>query len=184
MQKTLKRSQIIQVATELFGKYGYHAVGVDWIIREAEVSKKTLYNHFNSKENLIVEVLEKRDADCFHSLNEVLDGVVDPFTKIKLIFNWHDEWFNQQTFTGCMFAKAVSEFPNKGEEINLIATKQKKGLMNRVEEILVEIVTPEKAKSIAPIIIMLLDGATLSAQVIGNKHSAKDAWEIVKQLIQ
>ena len=65
MQKTLKRSQIIQVATELFGKYGYHAVGVDWIIREAEVSKKTLYNHFNSKENLIVEVLEKRDADCF-----------------------------------------------------------------------------------------------------------------------
>ncbi|MCU4503492.1 TetR/AcrR family transcriptional regulator [Acinetobacter sp. WU_MDCI_Abxe161] len=183
-EKGGKKALIIDVATELFGKYGYHAVGVDWIIREAGISKKTLYNHFNSKENLIIEVLINRDKECFTSLNQLLMDVSDPLMKLELIFNWHDEWFNQQTFTGCIFAKAASEFPNKGEEINKIATQQKTGLMNRIEKILEEIVLSEKAKSIAPIVIMLLDGATLSAQVIGNKNSANDAWEVVKQLLK
>lgn len=184
MQKGIKKAHIVQVATELFGKYGYHAVGVDWIIKEAGISKKTLYNYFNSKENLIVEVLVKRDSDCFDSLDVLLDGVDDPFKKLELIFSWHDKWFNQQTFTGCIFARAANEFPDKGDKINKIATKQKTELMDRIFKILEKIVTYERAKSIAPIVIMLLDGATLSAQVVGNKNSANDAWEVVKTLIK
>ncbi|WP_457969204.1 TetR/AcrR family transcriptional regulator [Acinetobacter calcoaceticus] len=183
MQISKKKADIIQVATNLFGQYGYHAIGIDLIIREAKVSKKTLYNHFPSKENLIIEVLKKRDKDCFISLSTLLIEENLPLEKLKLIFEWHDQWFNQETFTGCLFARAASEFPDKDEEIHKIAIKQKEQLTLTVKRILEQIVSQEKANSIAPIIIMLLDGATLSAQVVGNKNSAKDAWEIVQKLI-
>ncbi|MDC4567488.1 TetR/AcrR family transcriptional regulator [Acinetobacter baumannii] len=183
MQISEKKADIIQVATNLFGQYGYHAIGVDLIIREAKVSKKTLYHHFPSKENLIIEVLKKRDRDCFISLNNLLSEENSPIEKLKLIFEWHDQWFNQETFTGCLFARAAGEFPNKDEEINKIAARQKEQLIFTVKKVLEQIVSEEKANTIAPIIIMLLDGATLSAQVVGNKDSAKHAWAIVQNLI-
>ncbi|CAM4302020.1 hypothetical protein F901_01794 [Acinetobacter dispersus] len=183
MQISEKKADIIQVATTLFGQYGYHAIGIDLIIREAKVSKKTLYHHFPSKENLIIEVLKKRDSDCFSSLSSLLSEDNPAIEKLKLIFEWHDQWFNQETFTGCLFARAAGEFPDKDEEIHRIAIKQKQQLTLTVKKVLEQIVTEEKANNIAPIVIMLLDGATLSAQVVGNKNSAKDAWEIVQKLI-
>ncbi len=53
-----KRDDILATATRLFGEHGYHAVGVDRIRDEAEVSKMTLYHHFPSKEALVEAVLE------------------------------------------------------------------------------------------------------------------------------
>jgi AcrR family transcriptional regulator len=54
MGKLPPREHIINTAIELFLKYGYHATGVDRIISEAGVSKKTLYTHFRSKEELLI----------------------------------------------------------------------------------------------------------------------------------
>ncbi|MFT4020840.1 MAG: TetR/AcrR family transcriptional regulator [Acinetobacter sp.] len=184
MQTNLKRLHILEVATALFGQYGYHAVGVDWIYKEAKISKKTLYKYFTSKENLIIEVLSKRDEDCFISLNETLAGVEEPLKKLELIFDWHHQWFNQQSFTGCLFTKAANEFPDKHEPIHKIVTQQKEKLIARIENILKELLSVEKANNLAPVIMMFLDGAMLSAQVIENKNAAKEAWEAVKQLIQ
>lgn len=184
MSKNAKHSHIILVATELFGQYGYHAVGVDWIIREAAISKKTLYSYFPSKENLIIEVLKKRDNDFFNSLNATLEGENDPIKKLELIFDWYNLWFNQKTFTGCMFVKAVNEFPSTKEVINKISILQKKNLFFRIENILNEIMDKAKAENIATIMIMLLDGAIISAQVLENKNAAKDAWEAMENIIK
>ena len=52
-----KRQQIVNAATRLFGLYGYHSVGIDWVIAEAHVTKTTMYRHFPLKTDLIVEVL-------------------------------------------------------------------------------------------------------------------------------
>lgn len=178
-----KKQHIVEVATCLFNQYGYHVVGVDLIIKEACVSKKTMYKYFHSKSNLIIEVLKQRQEMCGFSLNEKLKDETNAFKKLELLFNWHDEWFNTTTFTGCLFAKAATEFPDKATGANQIASQQKQGLMQLIEHILLDIV-PYSAKKIAPIIIMLLDGATLSAQVLGDKNAAQTAWKTTSHLIK
>jgi len=47
----------------LFSKHGFHTVGVDRLIKEAEVSKASFYNYFHSKERLIEMCLNfQKDA--------------------------------------------------------------------------------------------------------------------------
>ena len=57
-----KRDQLIDTALELFNRDGYRATGIDKILAESGVAKMTLYNHFGSKDELIVAALERRDA--------------------------------------------------------------------------------------------------------------------------
>ena len=60
-----KRDRLMATAWRLFYRDGYRAVGIDTLLAEAEVAKMTLYNHFDSKEALIVAVLEKRSAELY-----------------------------------------------------------------------------------------------------------------------
>ena len=63
-QKTLtrseiKRQQIIEAAVAVFMEKGYEAASMDLISARAEVSKRTVYNHFTSKELLFEAIIEK-----------------------------------------------------------------------------------------------------------------------------
>ncbi|MFC3694562.1 TetR/AcrR family transcriptional regulator [Chenggangzhangella methanolivorans] len=52
-----KRDQIVAAARELFLAHGYGATSMDAVARDAPVSKRTLYNHFESKQALFLAVL-------------------------------------------------------------------------------------------------------------------------------
>ena len=56
------KARILETADRLFYLQGIRAVGVDTIAAEAGISKRTLYNHFPSKDALIVAYLERRNA--------------------------------------------------------------------------------------------------------------------------
>src|ERR1700752_2447185 len=47
-----KHEAIVQAATALFQKHGFDGISMDKVAEAAEVSKRTLYNHFPSKEEL------------------------------------------------------------------------------------------------------------------------------------
>ncbi len=53
--------RVLEAAERLFYEHGIHAVGVDLIAAEAGVTKKTLYDRFGSKEQIVVEYLAGRD---------------------------------------------------------------------------------------------------------------------------
>src|SRR4051794_11702142 len=55
------RQRILETADRLFYQEGVRAVGVDRIIAEAAVAKMSLYKHFPSKDDLILEVLKYRE---------------------------------------------------------------------------------------------------------------------------
>ena len=55
------RQRLLEAAERLFYAEGVRAVGIDRIIAEAEVAKMSLYNHFASKDDLILAVLQYRE---------------------------------------------------------------------------------------------------------------------------
>src|SRR5262245_64637670 len=55
------RERLIDKAIDLFYTHGFNAVGIDRIIDAAGVTKTTLYKHFESKEDLMVAAVKKRD---------------------------------------------------------------------------------------------------------------------------
>ncbi|MEI8606352.1 TetR/AcrR family transcriptional regulator [Pseudoalteromonas sp. B160] len=73
-----KRTQIINTALSAFYQRGIHAVGINEILKEAGVAKKTLYNHFVSKDELICACLELRDQRFNQWLYEQLENCNTP----------------------------------------------------------------------------------------------------------
>ncbi len=60
---TRPRDRIVEAARDLFHKQGYRGVGVDAIAEAAGTNKMTLYRHFGSKDDLIVECLRTAIAE-------------------------------------------------------------------------------------------------------------------------
>jgi AcrR family transcriptional regulator len=56
-----KPDLLIHAAFKLFYQHGIHAVGINLILSETGVAKKTLYHHFSSKDDLVEAVLIYRD---------------------------------------------------------------------------------------------------------------------------
>lgn len=171
-----KRRAILETATRLFYAHGYHAIGIDRIIAEAGVAKMTMYKYFASKSELISAVLKERDAHFQESLFSFVSTFHDPLERIKAVFTWHDRWFNETTFNGCMFISASAEYSDPSDEIHLIAKQHKQTIQDRISEILKEITEENVALRLAAQLLQILEGAIVTGLIFSDRNAAITAW--------
>ncbi len=117
------RERLMDAAAMRFYEHGFHAVGLDAIIEDAGVTKTTFYNHFASKDDLIVAVLEDRDRRDMIALDEELDRRGgDGAARILSVFDVIIDWFDDPGFKGCLFINAAAQFPNPNDPVHRAAT--------------------------------------------------------------
>ncbi len=179
-----KRQEIIDTATRLFYASGYHAVGIDRVIAEAKVAKMTMYKHFASKTDLIEAVLKERDRRLQDSMFSFANSFRDPIDRLKAVFVWHDRWFNDRSFNGCMFISAAAEYPDPEDEIHIISRQHKQAIRDHLAGTLSCLVEKEGADRIAGQLLQLLDGAILMAQIFGDKNAALSAWRSAAAILK
>ena len=68
-----RRTAILDAALEVFGGHGYHAASIDEIAGAAGISKALIYEHFPSKKDLHVSLLERHAEDIFERLARSAD---------------------------------------------------------------------------------------------------------------
>ncbi|WFS26302.1 TetR/AcrR family transcriptional regulator [Rhizobium rhododendri] len=169
-----KRQHIIETAYALFKSGGFHATGIDRIIADADVAKMTMYRHFPSKDGLIVEVLRYRTDRFNRQLDDLAEKVVTPCEKIATVFDWYERWFRSPEFHGCLFAHALAEFGNAGHPVFQAVAGHKDGLRQRLQDILEAEMPADRAESAATALFMLLEGATLLAQMGQGDAAMRD----------
>lgn len=182
MQRS-KKDHIVEIATELFHNEGFNATGIEKIKCVANVSKKTLYNHFASKNDLILTVLQKEQITIRNWLAGGLASV-DRTAREQLIamFDMYAMWINSPRFRGCLFIKATSEFLDPDSRCNSASIEAKKLVRKEIERM------ATKANAINPSELaakldLLIQGATVLAQVENDKLAIYLAKEIAVQLI-
>lgn len=117
-EKITKRMQIINAAFKLFTENGFYATGVELIMRQANVSKRTMYVYFPTKNDLIVAVLAFYRMQYESSLNGYLaSNDLSSREKILAIFEEAGRWFGNSTFHGCLAVNAMGEFAGKDAAI-------------------------------------------------------------------
>ncbi len=179
-----KRRHIVETAYALFKQAGFHATGIDRIIAEADVAKMTMYRNFPSKDGLIVEVLNHRARRFDRQLDRLTQGIATPERKIRAIFDWYGRWFQRPDFHGCLFAHALAEFGDPAHPVFAAVTAQKKGLQRRFEDILAAIMPKQRAESSAAALLMLIEGATLVAQMGQGDRAIRQAWAAAQQILE
>src|SRR5215469_1515991 len=80
--------RIFEVAADLFYRESIRSVGVETIVKQADVSKITLYRNFDSKDDLIVAYLTNRNADYWRTLDRLLARASDPRARLRLLFDY------------------------------------------------------------------------------------------------
>ncbi|MBC7231540.1 MAG: TetR family transcriptional regulator [Actinobacteria bacterium] len=72
-QVTDRRDRIIEIATRLFAAKGYHGTTIDEIVQATGIAKGTFYIYFDSKEELLVEVIRKLIDDTLGRIDRALE---------------------------------------------------------------------------------------------------------------
>jgi AcrR family transcriptional regulator len=107
------RERILHVALDLFYTHGFHEVGLDRVLAATRVTKTTFYNHFESRDQLILEALALRDAweqaACERQMRA--KAGYDPRALLLAAFDVLDDWFNLPEYQGCLFMAACAEYP-------------------------------------------------------------------------
>jgi AcrR family transcriptional regulator len=167
--------RLVLTATRLFNENSIHATGIDRIIAEAGVARRTLYNQFGSKEGLIRAVMQRESEAWFEWLDSELARIDehDPRKRIVGFFALLGKWFSRSDFKGCSFINAVGEHP-LNNCVRPIAKAHRQANFEYIRRLLKGSKISNLDK-IADQIAILADGATVTAMVTGNHTMAETA---------
>ena len=178
-----KREHLVDTALALFDRRGFHATGIDTILAESGVAKMTLYNHFRSKDELILAVLRRRD-ERFRNwfVRAVERRAKSPRARLMAVFSVLEEWFGEGGFHGCLFISAAAEFSTESGAIRASCDEHKK----LVVAYLCKLATEARARdpqALAEDLSLVMEGAIVTAQITGSTRPAKQARRAAKVLI-
>ncbi|WP_426386272.1 TetR/AcrR family transcriptional regulator [Pseudomonas brassicacearum] len=169
------RDRILKTAIILFNERGVHTVGIDRIIAESGVSKRTFYNYFPSKADLVAAYLDFWHWLRFTSLNKFvaqIDG--NPEAELLAIFDFLEYWFSEQDFRGCIFARGLNDFNDDSSQ----TLRTKVGLhfdewAHFIKARLSQLVEPDRVAILLPQFLSLITGTTVVAHASGNTNIAQ-----------
>lgn len=175
-QKLEMRERILATADRLFYGQGIRAIGVDTIAAEVGISKRTLYNHFVSKDALIEAYLERRFRP-----NTLTDA--PPVEQILEYFERIERGIGSRGFRGCPFVNAVAEIGSRTHPAGHVALRFKEQQRLWVRTLL-ERTDAREPDALATQIAILIDGAIATALVRGDPNMARAARDAALVLIR
>jgi len=167
--------RIVKAADRLFYHQGIRAIGVDTVAAEAGISKRTLYNYFPSKDDLIVAYLSSRFRPIQPSDAAPAEQLLKRFDQLEAMFEARD-------YRGCPFVNAVAELGSPKHPINKIALafKEQRRVWYRT---LLEQLGVAEPDGLATQIMLLSEGAITAALVRGDPGMARAARDAVRTLL-
>ncbi|MEV0224882.1 TetR/AcrR family transcriptional regulator [Streptomyces sp. NPDC050704] len=151
----------LEAAGRLFYDRGIHAVGVDLIAAEAGVTKKTLYDRFGSKEQIVVEYLADRDERWRAFLAPRLDAAHTPRDRVLAVFDASRDWMDATSPRGCSMVNAHAEIDDPSHPAYAIITGQKEWMLTLFTD-LVRPLAPATAQSLGRTLMLLHEGALVA----------------------
>ncbi|WEO76408.1 TetR/AcrR family transcriptional regulator [Cryobacterium sp. SO2] len=149
--------RILSASQQLFPEQGINSTGIDQICAVAGVSKRTLYQHFGGKDELIAEYLRRFDPD-------IMPGVFDntaltPRERLLAVFDIHP--------TLCPFIRTAVEIQDPGHPARILARDRKEGMAARFTATAREagVAHPEQ---LGEQLALLLDGASARGRALNT----------------
>lgn len=181
-QLTPAGRRILDTAAGLFYDQGLHAIGVDTIARAAGVTKKTLYDRFGSKDELIAMYLRERDERWRAKLTRAVERAADPRERLLATFDALGAWMRAENPRGCAFVNAFAELPDPDHPGHQVAADQKEWLLAYLTRLATDAGVPDP-KRLGRRLLLLHEGATVAYGTGLMPTAAKEARTAAEALI-
>jgi AcrR family transcriptional regulator len=181
------REKLLKAAAVLFYENGISGTGIDAIIARAGVAKKSLYNNFSSKADLVHQYLTIRHAELLAFYESRLATARTPRDKVLAVFDAyqdHAEFAYERGFRGCGLLNAAAELTvgDIGRDAVRLHKEEVEGL---IATHLTELLNGDaaRAKALARQLAFLLEGAISRAGLEGNSDLVLQARAITSDML-
>lgn len=179
------RQRIREAAYGLFRRQGYSRVSMDEIAAAAKLTKRTLYHHFESKDQLLADVLECQHdlaMQAFHSFANNLFG--SPEAIVAGMFRDLAVWADKPRWAGSGFTRLVIELADlPGHPARKIARRHKAQLEACLADLLARSGV-ERSNELARAVWLLSEGAISLILVHGDKGYSAAASRAANVLVK
>lgn len=176
------RERLLAAAGQLFYTRGVQAVAMDEIREAAGLPLKRIYQYFPSKDRLVEAYLARRDDHWMAALTRRVDQGRDPRQRVLAVFAFLGEWFATPDFHGCAFINAFGELGGSSAAAVQITRRHKQRLLRYLAGLAVD-ARAASPRSLAAQLLMLMDGAIVSAATGANMGASADAKAAAETLL-
>jgi AcrR family transcriptional regulator len=178
------KQRIVDAATKLFYAEGIGRVSVDAVAAKAGVTKRTLYYHFASKDDLVTAYLDGRDQPNlkqFASWYSAQEG--DPAARAGAMFDGLAQVARHSTWRGCGFLRTAAELvATPGHPAVKAGARHKKSFESWLAG---EFTSAgiSSAESLAREVVILMDGAFATMLVHRDPEYIEAAGRAARRLV-
>ena len=187
-EKQSARERLLNAAQILFYNNGISATGIDAIVQRAGVARKSLYNNFTSKADLVNQYIEARHDEWLALYDARASKATHPKDRILAVFDaYHDhaEFDYERGFRGCGLLNAAAELATG--DIGRQAVRRHKEeveaiLAGHLHQLLPD--APDRALIVAQHLAFLLEGAITRAGLDGESACVIAARAMASDMIE
>ena len=177
------RERLLTAAERLFYEEGIRAVGIERILTESGVGRASFYRHFPSKDDLVVEVLRRRDAAWRAWLTETVRASPRTVADLPLaLFDGLAERFASADFRGCAFINTMVEEADPQSPAHRVAAEHKQKVIDYLDGLLAAAGYREH-RTLAAQLALLGDGAIVAALRERTTDAAPRARAVAEALL-
>lgn len=182
-ESSVARQQILETASELFYQKGIQHVGINEVIAESGVAKRTLYRWFPSKDKLIEEVMKHRAQQWIQWFEKAVNERGNtPKEQLLATFDVLREWYASPGFRGCPFINAVLELADASHKAHHVSID----LRESIRKIIMRLATQAGVQNpdmFSRQYLLLIGGASLMATIEQSPDGATFAQNTLSVLI-
>jgi AcrR family transcriptional regulator len=179
------RDRILDTAYQLFYERGFSRISMDAVAARAGITKRTLYNHFDSKDALFGEMLNRQSSLAIERIRSWAtrqDGSAADF--VATIFERLAQWSSKKRWEGSGFTRLALELVDLPGHPARAAARRHKAV---IEQVLSEELRRrglKRAEAAARSLMLLTEGATILTLIHGDRAYIDAAAEAARAALK
>lgn len=161
------RDRLLRAAADLFYAEGVGAVGVERLCQTAGVSKRSMYQLFATKDDLVAEALRVHGPATVAHYFAPRDAALGPRERILHVFEVLEEQAGTAGFHGCPFANTTIELHDASHQASRVAWEFKQQLEAYFQQ-QAALLGARDPQQLGTQLLMLFDGASVRAVMRGG----------------
>lgn len=178
-----EKDKILKFSRQKFHKEGFYKISMDEIAGELQISKKTIYKHFPSKEKLLEEICSDTTCEVKNIIDKIISSDEDVVVKFVRLLNMHgnltmnisDKWLKDLDLHAPKIKNRIDEM--KDEQINKVLKKLIE--QGKKEKLIENFPTSIIILSFIASIMSVLNPEFL----INNKFSIREAFKVTYEML-
>lgn len=188
MPRPSVREQLVDAAMERFHQHGFNGTGIQDIARTAGVPKGSVYNHFENKEALAAEVMDRYAVS--RKLEMLQDEALAPVPRLRAHFQYLAADLERFSYErGCMFGNFGTELSNQSDMMRGEVGSRLDLWTTAVTEVLDQaraagaLTTPLTPGQLGRFLVNAWEGAVLRAKVTRDRTPLDGFFDVFDALV-